>query len=249
MILTYKNTGETPLQALERVRMENGIALETPMTYAGRLDPLVEGLLVILVGEECKTKDDYTNLDKVYEFEILSGFSTDTYDLLGLVTAHAFGAQIDIELVKKYLEENKKVVTQKYPPYSSKTVDGKQLHQHAREGSHPEVMHEVELKAWEFLGERTLTGTEVLKSIKGRISLVSGDFRQEEILKTWRDVFVAAPDQTFQITKWKVTVSSGFYIRQLVEDIGTHCGVPTVTFHIKRTQIGNWTDESAILTA
>ena len=64
----YKNLGETPLQALERFRakmVKNGMAdsaiksawQKAPMTYAGRLDPLAEGELLILIGDECKNKD------------------------------------------------------------------------------------------------------------------------------------------------------------------------------------------------
>ncbi len=239
MIIVYKNLGETPLEALERTRVAEGIAADVPMTYAGRLDPLVEGLMVILVGEECKSKDEYTGLSKTYEFEILSGLSTDTYDLLGLITETKLAAQLYIEKVKEYLEENKKTIIQKYPPYSSKTVDGKQLHQHAREGSLPEVVHEVSMQSWEFLGERTLQAQEVLKIIEERIKLVHGDFRQEEILKKWNEV-LGSQKTELQITKWRVNVSSGFYIRQLVQDIGKQFNVPAVTFYIKRTKIGDF---------
>ena len=56
----HKRWGETPLEALERLRAEEGIAADVPMTYAGRLDPAAEGLLIILTGEECKNKDAYS---------------------------------------------------------------------------------------------------------------------------------------------------------------------------------------------
>jgi tRNA U55 pseudouridine synthase TruB len=95
----YKKLGETPLEALERTRTEHSIAADVPMTYAGRLDPLVEGQMIILIGEECKNKDAYTKLGKTYEFEILSGVSTDTYDLLGLVTDSDFSKMLDVEEV------------------------------------------------------------------------------------------------------------------------------------------------------
>ena len=54
MILVNKQIGETPLEALEKVRREHGFDANLPMTYAGRLDPMAEGLLIVLVGEECK---------------------------------------------------------------------------------------------------------------------------------------------------------------------------------------------------
>jgi tRNA pseudouridine(55) synthase len=239
VIVWYKKIGETPLEALERARIDRNIPADIPMTYAGRLDPLVEGLLIILVGEACKTKDEYNKLDKAYEFEILSGVSTDSYDLLGLVTETNFPKTLKTEEVTNYLETNKKTITQNYPPYSSKTFEGKQLHTHAREGSFPAVSHEVILYDYEFLSEREIKKEELIKTILERIYLVHGDFRQDEIKKKWIET-LGSTSTNFQITKWRVKVSSGFYIRQLVQDIGTHLEIPTVTFYIKRTQIGDY---------
>jgi len=85
VIVLNKKEGETPLFALEKFRRKNPKYLNTPMTYAGRLDPMASGVLVILAGEEIKNKDKYLGLDKEYEFSILFGFSTDTYDILGKV--------------------------------------------------------------------------------------------------------------------------------------------------------------------
>ena len=38
--------------------------------------------MIILEGLECKEQGKYCGLDKIYEFEILYGFTTDTYDIL-----------------------------------------------------------------------------------------------------------------------------------------------------------------------
>ncbi|KKR79021.1 MAG: tRNA pseudouridine synthase B [Candidatus Nomurabacteria bacterium GW2011_GWA2_40_9] len=86
IILLNKKEGETPLSALSLFRDKHKIYKDIPMTYAGRLDPMASGLLIILAGEECKNKEKYLNLDKEYEFEILFGFQTDTYDILGKIT-------------------------------------------------------------------------------------------------------------------------------------------------------------------
>ena len=51
VILVYKNIGETPLEAIERAREEENISTDVPITYAGRLDPMAEGLLLVLVVE------------------------------------------------------------------------------------------------------------------------------------------------------------------------------------------------------
>ena len=82
-----KREGETPLQALMRVRKVYPELKDLPLTYAGRLDPMATGLLLVLIGEECKRKDEYLALSKTYEFEVLFGASSDTGDILGIVNA------------------------------------------------------------------------------------------------------------------------------------------------------------------
>ena len=87
VIKVYKKAGETPLDCIQNLKKERPELGLLPVTYAGRLDPLAEGVLLLLVGEECKKKDEYLNLSKEYEVEVLFGFATDTYDLLGKVTS------------------------------------------------------------------------------------------------------------------------------------------------------------------
>ncbi|MCX6716792.1 MAG: hypothetical protein NTV72_02635 [Candidatus Taylorbacteria bacterium] len=147
----YKMLGETPLECLTRFRVCFPEYADLPMTYAGRLDPMAEGLLLILAGEECKNKEKYLALEKEYIFEILVGFHTDTHDLLGLVDG-AVDGEVD-GVVRGSVEEFEKnakaevgarefeqVLTtflgsheQKYPLFSSKTVGGVPLHMIARD--------------------------------------------------------------------------------------------------------------------
>ena len=54
------------------------------MTYAGRLDPMAEGALIVLARNAIYEKERYLKMDKEYEGEILFGFETDTYDALGM---------------------------------------------------------------------------------------------------------------------------------------------------------------------
>ncbi len=244
MHIVYKNLGETPLMCLERVRLEKGIENTIPMTYAGRLDPMAEGLMIILEGEACKEKEKYTGLDKTYEFEILVGFETDTYDLLGLVTK---GNPVVIpDLIrnpgnlKNVLDSFIGKQEQSYPVYSSKTVDGKQLHTYAREGTVIESpTHQVEIYTLQCTSAVILKKDELEKQIIERISKVVGDFRQEEILMKWKDILLQSSQDEFQLISCVVECGSGTYVRQLVSDIGIRLGVPMTTFSIKRTKVGD----------
>jgi len=61
--------------------------------HAGTLDPLASGLLIIMVGKFTKRFDDFQNLDKEYEAEIVFGKETDTYDSEGKVI-HAYQGKV-----------------------------------------------------------------------------------------------------------------------------------------------------------
>ncbi len=75
----------TPLELVDRFRERNLKYGGKKMSYPGRLDPMAEGVLLVLVGDENKKMDNYMKLDKEYVAEILIGLSTDSLDLLGVV--------------------------------------------------------------------------------------------------------------------------------------------------------------------
>ena len=53
----YKQMGETPRERLERLRKEKSEYAHEVLSYAGRLDPMAEGVLLCLVGAENKHRD------------------------------------------------------------------------------------------------------------------------------------------------------------------------------------------------
>jgi len=141
VFLIWKRLGETPLQALERLRKIEGLNPSISMTYAGRLDPLAEGELLILTGEECKNKEKYLGLDKEYKVEILLGASTDTGDVMGIINKQAKTARpcLAVSQVKDVLQRFVGKVSWSYPAFSSKTVQGKPLFLWSLEGKINEV--------------------------------------------------------------------------------------------------------------
>jgi tRNA pseudouridine55 synthase len=96
-IILYKNRGETPLECILRFKKENPDYMNDKMTYAGRLDPLAEGLLLVLVGDECKNKEKYLKFDRKYEVEGTFWFCTDIYDLLGVLLFNIMGVNVKKE--------------------------------------------------------------------------------------------------------------------------------------------------------
>ncbi len=249
-ILLYKQKGETPLECLERFRagnMEKYAGVK--MTYAGRLDPLAEGILPILVGDACKDKEQYLNLPKTYEYEILFGPMTDTGDVLGLVTDMK---DVPKEFLrggfKNFILDYTGTLKQMYPNYSAKTVRGIPLFDWAKRLEVVErPVRDVSVFEHEFFDdEKTLTTEELKKEIMKSISLVHGDFRQEVIIQKWEEVLDKRNNTIWRIGKCVVRVSSGFYVRAIPEKIFQIFGVPSVIWNIKRVKLGEWGVEDCI---
>ena len=269
-LVLYKNRGETPLECLNRFKIDNPEYKDEKMTYAGRLDPLAEGLLLVLVGEECKNKEKYLGLDKEYELTVLFGFATDSFDVLGKVLRSAESSRAFVRhenfLLKIFSVRRRRdsqgrsnalllsasevetisqsfvgKFSQKYPSFSSKTLNGIPLFAHAKSGSlDPDEIpsKDVEIKSIEFVNESSISKSELDKFVKESISLVSGDFRQAEILKSWESAFSESKLDNFQTLKIKVSCTSGTYMRSLANSIGEKVGIPALALNIKRTRIG-----------
>ena len=237
--LFEKHVGETPLEALGRFRLEKPEYADETLSYAGRLDPMAEGELLVLIGEENKERKKYLGLEKEYEFEVLFGFATDTYDLLGIVSETARPRMIargDMSAVVAALLGKR---VQQYPVFSSKTVGGVPLHAHARAGTLEDIEipeRIVEIKTVELVAQTTISSFDLLKEIEQRIAQVKGDFRQEKSVKRWSDM-LGLTQYEYPLFRFKAHVSSGTYIRSLAYEMGKKLGQPSLAFSIRRTKI------------
>ena len=240
-----KKEGETPLDAVSLFRQMSPVHKESKITYAGRLDPMAEGLLVLLVDDEVHRKEDYLKLPKEYEFEVLFGFATDTYDVLGKVT-NKHPKLLDKKFlrskIKKTLKSFRGKITQTYPPYSSKTVDGKPLFAYAREGVEVELPeNKVHIRRIELLGMQRKSAREILREVKERIAKVQGDFRQEEILDIWHGHLKDIKRDKFLVGKFVVRCTSGTYVRSIAHELGKNLETGALAYRIKRTKVGPYT--------
>src|SRR3989338_7541410 len=187
LLQLYKNLGETPLECLHRFNAEHSEYIDTKMTYLGRLDPMAEGLLLVLAGNT-RDKEKYLAFDKTYEFEVLWQFSSDTYDILGIVNGPDKFPQKLEEKMDKLLAKIMGKKTQEYPAYSSRTVSGKSLFMWARENKIEEIdipTRSVKIFSIEHIHTRIITGREIWEEVSRKVALVSGDFRQDKILTAW----------------------------------------------------------------
>jgi len=245
----YKQLGETPRECLERLRTAQTHYAHEVLSYAGRLDPMAEGVLLCLVGSANKRREAYLELNKEYVLDVLFGFDTDTYDILGRVMESGDATMITREHIKKGLNEFRGHIAQEYPPYSSKTVEGKSLFEWARQGALSSIVlpsrtvniYDLEVKATYKVSEKDL-----LAYITEGIDKVQGDFRQEEILRGWRERLKATGTREFPAATVAISCSSGTYARSIAHGLGQELGVPALALHILRTKVGEFEVKKSI---
>lgn len=239
----YKKAGETPLEAINRLRVHKLEFQNAKITYAGRLDPLAEGALILLVGDAVYEKEKYLKLDKEYEAEILFGFSTDTYDILGLSKKKRKVKNLD----KNELNESLKLFLGKnrvsFPPYSSYKIKGKPLFEWARKGKIEEIEipdREREIYEIKLIHLGKINGKKLLVKINKKIKKVKGDFRQQEILKEWSEILEKELRSKFQVIKLKIKCSSGTYIRSIGHNLGKKLKTGASLLSLTRTKVGDF---------
>jgi tRNA pseudouridine55 synthase len=201
-----KKIGETPLEALEKFRKKQKISPSAKLTYAGRLDPMASGVLLILQDATQKQREKYMGLDKEYEVEVLFGFETDTYDLLGLPVlpsrVHPRDPSLSRDGLEKIIKKYLGVSKLKVPPYSSIPYKGKPLFEWAKAGKKVKLpLREMEVislrqgfgrpsESVKLKEKRYITSAQLLKYIQINVKKVKGDFRQEKILKAWEKMLL-----------------------------------------------------------
>jgi tRNA pseudouridine(55) synthase len=245
MILLYKKPGFTPLQAIEEYKQTHPEYQSTTLSYAGRLDPMAEGLLLILEGEENKQRHDYEKLSKIYEFEMLVGYSTDSYDVMGLITRKDI-QPINLSELDTILQHFHGKQTLPLPAYSSKPVNSKPLYWYAKRN----LMHTITVPTQDItihslsrISTNVLSSQQIIKSITNRLTIVRGDFRQQEIHTQWQQELNDNPTN-FTVIKCTLEATHGTYVRGIVHSISMKTDVPMLTYSLKRLKIGEYNIDS-----
>jgi len=102
--------------------------------FAGTLDPLASGLLIMATGQATKLLDYFHNLPKTYEAQIIFGQTSATYDLEGPVEINSQAKPFVREFVEGLLKKFLGPQLQQVPLYSAKKVKGQTLYKLARQG-------------------------------------------------------------------------------------------------------------------
>ena len=173
--------------------------------HTGTLDPMANGLLVLLTGSYTKKAGEFSKMDKTYMTKIKLGYNSSTGDTEGQKTKIS-GKIPSEKKVKDTLGSFIGKIQQIPPSYSAIKVDGKRAYKLAREGK------EVKIQP------RTITIYDI-----------------NQIL------------YKYPYISFRVSVSSGTYIRSLAEDIGKKLGTGGYLDSLERTQVGNFKLKNATL--
>ena len=245
MFALDKPVGPTAAQALALLRASDSSLVGVKLGHAGRLDPLAEGLLTVLVGDENRGVLSLRTQPKTYELDVLFGVRTDSFDALGLVTALT-ATTLDAAALRPACASLEGDHLQRFPPFSQARVGGVSLIASSRAGiavERPSALRTLSEIA--FLGITTLDAAAACAYALPRIALVHGDFRQEAIADRWRAVTAERPGVSLTVASLRVCCSAGTYMRSLADDLGGALGVPAIAWRIRRIAAGALTLDGA----
>jgi tRNA U55 pseudouridine synthase TruB len=238
-VILYKPIGMTPKEIVDVILKKTGYKKGC---FVGRLDPIAFGAQHILLDDKCKIANKLYERNKTYRFKIIFGLETSSIDLLGEPIIFKYET-IDIIKIIELLEKFKNHYVQQLPVYSSYRVSNKEglvnplwwwaKNQRINEVSIPQIKKEL----YEYsIGKiDTITGHQLITTAITRIDSIKriNDFNQDFLIKKWKNLEYIK-NELFAILEIQVKVGSGFYIRQLVEDIGKYLNLKTTTFEIER---------------
>ena len=215
MILNiYKEKDWTSFDVVAKLR---GILKIRKIGHAGTLDPLAEGVLILLTEKDTKKQNEIMQLQKEYIAEIALGAYSETYDL-EKIPAFENTTSFDTQEILDVFPRFTGTINQKVPAYSAVKVKGKTLYKLARKGA---------LKNTEIPTKTiTIYNLELLDLYKKEITTEAGV-------------------KNLQIIKLKVTCSSGTYIRSLANDLGEALGTKGVLASLIRSRVGDYKIENA----
>ncbi len=241
--IIYKEAGYTMNQIIIPYKNENN-----KLCFAGRLDPMARGKVILLYDDECKKIDNYKHLKKTYQFEIIMGIQTDSDDPLGIIEMNVINdinnannttCENIYRQIYNDIKSNISVNTfiQKFHHYSSKCINGKPLWYYKKNNiiidspTHIVSIYDYkinDIKSYDF-AEWISTITNQIKTIDPKC-----DFNQDFISNQWINIDNIKTIYSIPIT---LTVSSGFYVRQFVRDLSDKINLPLMTFDINRIAI------------
>lgn len=140
VLLIDKPSGITSFGVVARVRrrLSEAAGHKVKVGHTGTLDPFATGLMIIVVGKECKNAMTYSKLDKVYEATLCLGKASSTGDPEGDIEAVSDTIPTK-KTVLEALEAFKGDIQQVPPIYSAIKINGQRAYKLARKGLEADI--------------------------------------------------------------------------------------------------------------
>ncbi len=136
--LINKNTGSTSFNIISTLRKTLNLK---KIGFAGTLDPMASGLMILASGKATKFLDSFHLLNKIYEAQIELNKTSDTFDAEGIIKNKKVNKKPGKEEIIKLLEKKfTGIILQTPPIFSAKKINGQKAYNLARKNQ------EVKLK-------------------------------------------------------------------------------------------------------
>lgn len=157
ILLVDKPASMTSFGVVARVRrvLSQQAAKKVKVGHTGTLDPFATGLMILVIGKECKNAATYSKLSKTYEATIELGKTSSTGDTEGELT-HGNDLEPSLEEVEIALEGFLGEITQTPPQFSAIKINGQRAYKLAQRGESFEVpsrqvtVHSLELVEYTY---------------------------------------------------------------------------------------------------
>jgi tRNA pseudouridine55 synthase len=219
MVLTiYKRRGWTSNDVVQKLKHSCGFA---KVGHAGTLDPLAEGVLLVLTDADTKRQSEFMDLPKEYLVKVAFGYESDSHDLGTPVRlgSKAVADNLTREALAGVLEAYVGKTRQQVPVYSAVHVAGQRLYKVAR--TNAASVLSPPYKAVEIY------------------ALTICSFAHNEQLCYPE---LSAP---CTVAEFRVSCGKGTYIRALVRDVGIQLGCGAVVVALTRTKVGEFSAVNA----
>jgi tRNA pseudouridine55 synthase len=135
ILLIDKPANMTSFGVVARVRrvLSEQAGKKVKVGHTGTLDPFATGLMILVIGKECKNAGTYSKLDKIYEATVVLGKTSSTGDTEGEITDVSDTVPTE-EQVSAALASFQGEITQTPPMFSAIKVNGQRAYKLAHRG-------------------------------------------------------------------------------------------------------------------
>jgi tRNA pseudouridine55 synthase len=207
----------------------------TKVGHTGTLDPLATGLLVLLIGTYTKRATELSKLDKTYEVTMKLGETSTTGDAEGKITPF-----VPRTVISNDSEKSRRLLHQP-----------DEISRQARDDIKKPTQDEIESALQKFTGEIMQTPP-IFSAMK-----VNGQ-RAYKLARAGKEVKlepravkiygIELKKYDYPFVEFIAEVSSGTYIRSLVEDLGRELDIGAYMSDLRRTKVGEFDIKDALST-